>query len=171
MEWLGPESKSGRKTAYVAGQNDNKMLVKVGRFLPTVSLELDASKKRKESRHTIAEAGLKNMIERFCNRWQEEKKLGLTKVVIQEGGFSLAVGNTEITRPCICVTTLHDPKERHHYRFYRTKLYFDTESGIPIRMEGFDWPTSAADEGQLMEHYAYLDLRLDVGLKDEDFKW
>jgi hypothetical protein len=148
------------------------MLVKESRFFPTLKFDPDISKRRKESNHTITEAGLKNMIDRFCASWQKEKELRLTEATIQEGEVQITLPDKEVVRPCTCVTTLHQPKDRQHFRFYRTKLYFDKETGLPIRMEGFDWPKDENDkEGQLVEHYAYLELTSNVGLADVDFQW
>src|SRR5262245_56667985 len=88
MEWHAPASKAGRKSIYIEGQNNGKMRVRekvAGNFAVTVSLDPEESKKRKESRHTILEAGYKNLCEKYVKSWTKEKDLGLTQVVIEEG--------------------------------------------------------------------------------------
>jgi hypothetical protein len=174
MEWHGPTDKQGQRAAYIAGQNNDRMRVRVkrlGLFIST-SIAVDDPQARAESRHQITEAGLKNLIERFCTRWAKEKELGLTEVLIQEGEVKVAVGDKESRHPCICVITIHNPKDKEHFTFYRTKLYFDKATGLPIQMEGYDWPRDAHDrDGRLLEHYTYLNLEPNVGLTDADFTW
>lgn len=168
MEWLDPKSKRGRKAIYVKGQNDGKMIVD---DVIRIRLNPEQSVKMKESRHTILEIGLQNMINRFCDRWQKEKELGLTEVTIREGEVRVKLPDGEKVRPCTCITTLHQPKDKQHFLFYRTLLYIDKETQLPVRMQGHDWPKNADDrEGQLLEDYTYLDVKTNVGLKDEDFK-
>ncbi len=174
MEWQAPKERVGRKVAYPADGDPTKMLVKdqTVTFGFTVRRNIKDSVDKGESKRTIADAGLKKMIERFVHRWQEEKNKGLTKVTIQEVEVRVPLHGREIVRPCCCVTTLHEPKDREHFTFYRTLLYFDKETGLPIRLQGFDWPASASDtEGRLLEDYVYVDIKPNLGLTDKDFKW
>ncbi len=174
MEWLGPKSKKNRKAAYIEGQNDNKVVVK---DLLTIKLDPKKSIEMKESRHTILEAGLRNMMEQFQKGWAKEKELKLIEVTLQDATIKVKLPDGEVARDCVCVTTVHDPKHKNKLvqngvRFRRTLLYFDKETSLPIRMEGYDWPKGAKDrEGQLLERYTYLNIKTNLGLADKDFKW
>jgi hypothetical protein len=175
MEWLAPRSRQGRKSAYVEGENDGKMLVReplAGRFAITVKLDPEESKKRKESRRTIKEAGYRNLVERYVKSWQREKQLGRTQVAIQDGELKVALGEREVKFPCTVVTTKHDPKDRNQFTFFRSRVYFHKETGQLVRLEGYDWPTRPGDEeGELNERYTYLDFKTNVGLTDADFRF
>ncbi len=170
MEYVDPHK--GRKAAYVEGQNDNQIRLKGVPLLKTI--DPDGVLAKSQSRHRITEAGLKSMIDRFCARWAEEKKIGRTEVVIQDVDLKVALPEGERVRPCRMVMTLHNPKDKDsgHYLFYRTFVYFDKETGLPARMQGYDWPKDENDkEGTLVEDYTYLDVKTNVGLKDEHFTW
>jgi len=106
-------------------------------------------------------------------RWAEEEKLGRTEVLIQDVDLKVALPDGERVRPCRLVTTIHDPRDKDsgHYLFYRTFVYFDKETGLPVRMQGYDWPKEAQDkEGKLVEDYTYLDVKANIGLKDAHFE-
>lgn len=53
--------------------------------------------------------------------------------------------------------------------FYRVRVFFDQELGLPIRFEAYDWPASLKAVPELVEEYIYMDLKLNVGLCDLDF--
>jgi hypothetical protein len=132
---------------------------------------------KSRSKNSVAEAGLLNAIQRFCQRWETEKKLGLTRVTIQDDlSLKLKVEGEKKERElsCVLITTIHDPKDRAKFQeinvaFYVTKVYFDKKTGLPFKMEGYDWPTKEKPEGELLEGYTYLDLETNVGLADKDF--
>jgi hypothetical protein len=172
MEWFGPPSKRNRKAAYVAGKNDGKMVVKM---IVTLKLDPEESIRRKESRHTILEAGLKNMIERYAAAWEKEQALGLTEVTLQDLKLVVPVRDggreREFTHDCTCVVTKHPVAHRARFVSFVSKVYFDKTSGLPVRAEVYDWPTAAHPDGQLVERYTYLDLVLNPGLKDAHFSW
>lgn len=168
MEWIAPTNRKGRKTSYVVGQNEGKMRVRDG---ITLSLDPQQSVKMKESRHTIVEAGLQNLIKRFVESWEMEKKMGVTDVTVQDLELKVMLPSRDVVLNCKLVTTTHDPKDRAKFVFYRTLVYFDKNTGLPVRLEGYDWPKDANDRtGQLVERYTYLDVKVNVGLKDADFK-
>jgi hypothetical protein len=176
MEWLSPKNKKGRVSNYIDGKNDNQMVVKepVFRGLPPVKVHLDPeeSKKRKESRHVITEAGLRNAIQRCCKRWENDRTCGLTQVTLDDAELLVKLPEHEITRPCRRITLQRpiDAEQRKHFDYYRTNVYFDKESGLPIRFETYDWPQPGHEDGRLVERYTYLDVRTNVSLKDSDFE-
>jgi hypothetical protein len=175
MKWLAPASKAGRQSIYVEGQNNGKMRVSekiAGSFAVTVSLDPEESKKRKESRHTILEAGYKNLCDKYVKSWTKEKDLGLTQAVIEQGELRITLpGQNETKLHCHVVTTIHDPKDREQFQFYRSRLYFNKDNGMLVRVQVYDWPESADDkEGRLVERYTYLNIEPNLGLTDADFR-
>jgi hypothetical protein len=54
---------------------------------------------------------------------------------------------------------------------YRSLVYFDKVTHLPIRVESYDWPKQGGPAGgELIESYSYANLRLNQGLGDEMFK-
>jgi hypothetical protein len=167
MEWVEPKSKKGRKAAFVAGKNDNKMRVKVG--ILTMSLELDESIRRKESRHTLAEAGLKNMVERLVTSWDEELRGSDTTTRYSDATVQVILSGKTHAYPCRLVETTHTIESKGKYAFWKTRVYFSKDTGLPVRMEGYDWPSTSAPEGLLLERYTYLEVDLTAMPAEKEF--
>lgn len=157
MEWVEPRSKKGRKVAYVAGKNDGKMRVKIG-LIPALSMDPQESIKRKESRHTIPEAGMKNMADRLVQSWQQESQTGETTVRYSDAEVGVELGGKHHKYSCRLVETVHPAETRGKYDFCKTKVYFDKATGYPVRMEGYDWPGAGNSEGILLERYSYVEM-------------
>jgi hypothetical protein len=157
MEWVEPKSKAGRKAVFATGRNEGKMRVKIG-FLK-MSLDLQESITRKESRHTLVEAGLLNLMNRFVKSWDEESKAGETSTKYSDVELSGQVSGKKYTHACRCVETDHPLSTKSKYAFHRVKIYFDKTNGLPVRMEGYDWPSNGEKEGRLLERYTYFDVK------------
>ena len=164
LKWLKPYE--GREAIYVAGHNDGKILVHstgVEKVVGgTVALDPRGDMAMENSRHVITEAGLGNLIDQLVTRWEAEKKLGQTEAVVKN--------NAKVdTRVCWCVKTTH-PHDPRRYSYYRSRVFFDKEHGLPIRFEGYDWPRrGSAPDGDLVEVYTYRDLKFNVALSAADF--
>jgi len=127
-------------------------------------VELDPRGERamENSRHNITEAGIGNLIDQLIARWEAEKKLGQTKVELRDNA-------TVDKRVCWLVKTTH-PNDPRHYTYYRTRVLFDKENGLPIHFEGYDWPRrNSSPDGDLVEAYTCRELRLDIPLSSADF--
>ena len=151
----------------MAGRNNGMMRVRSPGILGAigwVSIAPNDPRVQQNSRHSITEAGIGNLIERFANRWEVERKLGLTQVRISEYEFN--------KRRCIRVETIHPDNSSKQFQTYRNVLYFDKETNLPIRIEAYDWPRpGGSPDGELMEVYSYVNLRFNVGLGDEAFNY
>ena len=164
FNWLKPYE--GREAIYVDGQNKGKLMVHstgVEKVVGgTVALEPRGDMAMENSRHDITEAGIGKLIDQLVKRWEAEKTLGQTQVVMKENA-------TVDTRTCWCVKTTH-PHDPRRYLYYRTRVFFDKENGLPIRFEGYDWPRrGSAPDGDLVEQYTYRDLKFNVPLTAADF--
>ena len=159
MEWVEPSTKKGRKVAYITGKNNGKMRVKVG--FATLSFDLNQSITMKESRHTINEAGLKNLMNRFVSSWEQEKLDGETATRYSDAVVEATVSGKHYSYSCRCIETDHPVTTRGKYVFHRTRIYFDKQTGLPVRMEGYDWPSGNETEGRLLERYSYFDVKTD----------
>jgi hypothetical protein len=166
MRWLAPERERDQEVCYVAGRNNNKMRVRSrrlgnGRLLGWMSVDTNDPRVMEHSRHTIQEAGLGHLIDQTIAHMDMENKLGKTQVKIAEYNCN--------NRRAIRIDTVRTERLPQFY-CYRSVLYLDAETKLPLRTENYDWPRAGgAADGDLLEMFSYVDLRLNVGLTDQDF--
>jgi outer membrane lipoprotein-sorting protein len=156
MKWLTPSK--GQETLYIHGANRNKIRAHGSGIARIISVNLDpaGTKAMKNSRHPITEAGLHNLVRIIAmnvRRALKEKEL-----VSKDHGEKTVYGRK--TRELEGIL----PKDKGRgYYCYRCVVDVDSETGMPIRTQIFDW------DNRLVEHYGYEDLRLNPGLVDKDF--
>jgi hypothetical protein len=166
MRWLAPKADAGQEVCFVAGKNNNKMRVHSkslgkGALLGFQSLDINDPRVRDHSRHSIVEAGLGTLIDHTIKHWEYENPLGKTQVKTAE--------YTCNNRRCLRVETTHTERIQGFY-CYRSVIYIDVETKLPIRSEAYDWPRAGGTaDGELLEMFSYIDLRLNVGVPDSDF--
>jgi hypothetical protein len=166
MRWLAPRADAGQEVCFVAGRNNNMMRVhskKLGKgaLLGFHSLDTNDPRVREHSRHSILEAGLGTLIDHTIKHWEYENSLGKTQVKTAE--------YTCNNRRCLRVETTRPERIKGFYS-YRSVLYIDVETKLPIRTESYDWPRQGGPaDGELLELFSYIDLRLNVGLPDATF--
>jgi len=168
IEWIEPKLKSGRKAVYVTGKNDGKLIVKQ-LFVKKV-LDPNESIKMKESRHTILESGLKNMIDRLMTSWEKESKLAETNVKYYDTTLDITLSGKKHVYDCRCVEADHPIQVRDKYAFMKVILYFDKKGGLPVKMECYDWPISANGESRLGERYTYVDVKSEIPPASSEFE-
>jgi hypothetical protein len=165
MSWQAPAAQLGQEACYVTGANNGMVRVHSTGLLGAVGfVSLDPRDPRclENSRHAITESGIGNLIERLGKRWELEKRWNRTQVQTAEYDYA--------KRRCIRVDTTHPDNRDKVFLFYRTVVYFDKETRLPIRVENYDWPRASGDpKGNLMESYSYVDLRFNVALADATF--
>lgn len=162
MRWLNP--RPGREVIFAPHLHGFKIIaheVGVKGVVGTVEIDPNSSRARKESRHPITEIGIGNLIRKIKSRWTLAARDPRYRVEIKPNA---RVGN----RPCILVKTFAPP-DPQRYEYARARVFFDGEHGLPIRVEGYGWPTRSYPQGVLLEEYTYDKLELNVGLTDLDF--
>jgi hypothetical protein len=159
------QPRPGREAIYIAGRNGGKVLahdVGLNRLLAgTLWLEPNGKLAMEECRHPITEAGIGPLLETLAARWSAELDPSESVVTLRH---DQVLGQ----KRCTVIETTH-PKRGPGFMFYRVRVYVDREIGLPIRFEAYDWPGSASEVPPLAEEYAYIDLKLNVGLHDSDF--
>ncbi len=167
LRWQQPKAMAGQEACYVVGKNEGKMRVHATGLLGVagwVSLDPTDERAKKSSNHAITEAGIGNLLARFSRSWEKEKTLNLTRVRIGEYEYN--------KRRCIRVEAIHPDNHSGQFISYRSILYFDKETHLPIRVETYDWPQPKGKaDGELMEVYSYVNMKLNVGLTDEAFNY
>jgi hypothetical protein len=166
MGWKAPEDLANQEICYIAQRHRNTMRARSPGIILGVAgfitVDLDDPRARENSNHSPAEAGIGKLIERLANDWERDRQLGQTSSQIAEYEYN--------KRRCLRVETTHPARPMAPYFSYRTVVYFDKENQLPIRLELYDWPrVGGAPTGDLIEVYSYVDLRLNVGLRDDVF--
>jgi hypothetical protein len=164
MKWLGPKEIAGREVVYFHGKNQNRMRVKEAKGLAGIAwwnIEPNDPRVFENSRHTILESGIGNLIEQFGRLWALERQLGKAQVQIAEYEYA----GSRCTRVETVVA------ERHPQAYcHRAVVYFDQKTKLPIRVECYDWPVrGGAPQGELLECFSYVNISWNVGLRDTEF--
>jgi len=166
LKWLSPKAMEGQEGCYVAGKNDGMMRVKPAGVLGVVgfvSLDLKDPRVAENSRHSITEAGIGNMIDRVVKGWELEKQRG-NHTLVGVADFEFA------KRPCTRVEICRPHSKPGQFYSYRYVIFFDKEHHLPVRVEAYDWPREGGNpNGDLMECYSYINLKFNTGLTDQDF--
>jgi hypothetical protein len=164
MKWLAPKADAGQEVCYVTGKNQNKLKALAasgfGRGIGWLSFPIDDPKVTAHSRHKITETGFGNLIDRCEKCWSDERQMNKNRVQIAEYEYN--------QRRCMRVETTHTDRDLRFY-CYRSVIYFDKVSKLPIRMECYDWPSQNAPEGQLLECFSYINLEFNQNLPDSLF--
>lgn len=166
MRWLAPSKFYNQEVAFVLGRNNNKMRVHSTKGLIKgavgfVSVDLNDRRVMEQTRHTIYEAGIGNLIEQAVRYMEAEKQLGKAQLRINEVSYD--------KRACLRVEIIRTER-RQQYDYYRTVLFLDKEAKLPIRAENYDWPRQGGTaDGDLMEQVSFTSLRWNVGLTDREF--
>jgi hypothetical protein len=155
----------GREAIYVEGRNNGNVLahdVGLTKFLAgTMELEPRSARAMQDCRHPITEAGIGSLIRTVIDRWTSELKKSESVVLFDA---DMRIGPAK----CLMIEAIH-PDRSPDYVFHKVRLFINTDLGFPVRFEGYDWPKEEGGEAELMEEYAYDDLKLNVGLGDYDF--
>jgi outer membrane lipoprotein-sorting protein len=157
LRWLEGRNE-GRQALYPAGPDGNELWVRVPMLVGAVTVSLDpqSPRARKGARHAITDIGIGRLLD-FVND-NAYRGLQRGEVALEDAGQRTFFG-----RPTHRYT-LHFPADPAKGYYCMTALIeVDREYRLPIYAEIFDW------EGQLIERYGYLDLRLNSGLTDADF--
>jgi hypothetical protein len=166
MKWLAPRESVNQEVAFVMGKNNNKMRVKSnrlgeGKLLGFMSIDPNDPRVLERSKHNILEAGLGVMIDQNIAYYEKTRKIASAKVDIAEAKYN--------DRDCIRIEVAVPQRDAGAY-CYRSVMYLEKTSKLPIRLENYDWPQAGgAPGGDLIEMFSYVNLRFNVGLTNEDF--
>jgi Protein of unknown function (DUF1571) len=160
-----PDSDRGLQVCYVANQNHGKMRVHPNGLFGIfgfVSVNPRDPKALEKNRHCITEAGLGNLLESTARSWATERRLKKTQVEIADDVIH--------GRPCTRIVTVHPDRNAGSFYGYRCVLWIDKETLLPLGAETYDWPRPGSPtEGDLLEKYRFLNIRCNIGLKDNVF--
>ena len=155
MKWIGNVAK---EALYVKGDYNDKVLARADGLLGLVTWSFNPRDARlmEGNRHSITEIGFGFIIEMMRRDVPKALELGeLTAPVAAADQFD--------GKPVTRVEFSFKPAEGRSYYAGRIVLHVDEEHRLPVGVTCYD----AA--GQLLEQYAYKDLKVNIGLTPDDF--
>jgi hypothetical protein len=165
LKWQEPRNLVGQEVCYVVNKHNGKMRGKPAGPLGAMgfhTLDPDDARARAASRHSITEAGVGNLLCRFTREWEESRHLPGTQVRLADYEYN--------HRHCTRVE-VSQPEKKPPFTAFRTVMYFDQESHLPIRLEVYDWPQEPGGDPEILEIYSYVNLVLNPGLDDTAFNY
>jgi len=164
LRFLKPASIEGREALYIAGKHAGKVFVRRGgqraSYLSSY-VSPDSRIAMKDNRYPITDIGFKRMAERLIDVIESDMKYDECEV-------NFYTGAKVNERSCTRIEVIH-PIEREHFRFQRAMVFVDDEDKLPIGYASFFWPSKPGGKPRLLEEYVYTDIKLNVGLADDDF--
>ena len=168
LEFLAPSDVEGRRALFVAGQNDNKLLVrKGGRRFGYVVIDIDpfGESVKRECLMPINEIGFSHLLDRTIRTLQQD-------VVADPSGDNTIVEHiTTATingRPCQMLRITH-PLRRDGLQFFSASVSIDSELHVPVRFDVYDWPENPGERPPLTAEFTYTNVTLNVNLDDSVF--
>jgi hypothetical protein len=168
LEFLGPSHVEGRRALFVAGQNDNKLLVrKGGRRFGYVVMGVDpfGESVRRESLMPINEIGFAQLLDRTIRTLQQDVAADPT------GDNTIVEHITTATingRPCEMLRITH-PLRRDGLQFFSASMTIDSELHVPVRFDVYDWPERPGEQPPLTAEFTYTNVTLNPNLNDATF--
>lgn len=154
----------GREVIYVEGKNNGKLIAhEAGLFSIAGAMELEptSSMAMNENRYPITKAGIANTMKIMIAQWEKELKYGEVDVRYFKDA---KLDNMN----CRVIEASH-PTPRKQFTSHKVRLWVDTATGIPVRMQKYGFPRRAGETAPLIEQYTFTNLKTGVRLSDADF--
>ncbi|GIW92865.1 MAG: hypothetical protein KatS3mg110_0906 [Pirellulaceae bacterium] len=165
MYFLKPADIKGREVIYVEGRNNGKLCAheggRRGSLLPSVWLNPDSPLALQDSRYPITDVGIENLVLKLIERGQRERQFPDVDVAFKK--------NARVNDRVCTVLEIRHPQRRPEYDFYFAQIFIDDQLGVPIRYAAYGWPEGPQGEAPVLEEYTYMQLKVNVGLTDDDF--
>lgn len=162
MSFLQPFA--GREVLYVAGQNNNDIVVlEAGfkRMLGKLNLDPEGMVAMRGQKYPITKVGIRYLT-------SELLKVCETETQFAECDVTTNLGTKINGRPTTMVQILH-PIPRQNFRAHVSRVFFDNELRIPIHYDAFLWPDQPGGEPPLEESYTYTNLKINNDYTASDF--
>ena len=164
LRFLQPRSVAGREVLYVQNQNHGDLIARRGgtrspnvtvQLIPTSPLAMEGN------RYPITEIGFQTLAKRLIEVLSQELEY-------RDGDLRVFENAKVGDRQCTHYRLTHH-KRRPNLTYHMAEVSVDDELGVPIFYRAYDWPTTDGGKPVLLEQYIYKDIRINIGLTDEDF--
>ena len=166
LKFIGPKELLGHELIYVTGRHAEMIRVRpAGNFDAKAFMTVNATDPRAmvDTRHPITEIGIGAVIDHL------EKMTTIERRLRNPMSASMADFNF-VKRPVIRYEIF---TERPHAlrSAYRTVVYVDKETKLPVRIEAYDQPTvNGAIGGELLEAHSFVNLKFNQGIGEVPFE-
>ena len=120
------------------------------------------------NRYPITDIGIEKLLGKLIERGERDRQLGPATVRTTENAV---IGG----KTCRLMEVIHESPtavvdgKTVEFEFFLAQIYIDDERLIPLKFSSFAWPKSPDAAPVLLEEYMYLDVSINVGLKEMDF--
>jgi len=164
VKYLDPHA--GREAIYIAGRNDNKVIVHdtgLASLVGTLKLDPTSSTAMNENRYPINRIGMKLLVETIMGMWLTQAKKNATGITVNNYPNS-KIGD----QSCQAIeTVLAQPIGTES--FHTTRLYIDSTTKLPVRLQQYAFPERRGQKPVLVEDYLYQNVKTNIALTDIDF--
>ncbi|NND97390.1 MAG: DUF1571 domain-containing protein [Pirellulaceae bacterium] len=165
LNFLKPTAIKGREVIYVEGQNNGNIIAHEGgfkgRYLPTVRVKPDSMLAMRGQRYPMTEVGVENLMVKLIERGEK---------AMQHADVECDFRHNARVKDRVCtVLEVTQPTKFPGSEFYQAQVFIDDALNVPIRYIAYDWPRSKNAPLEVIEEYNYMNLKINVGLKDSDF--
>ena len=101
------------------------------------------------------------MVRQTIKTWEEEAKYQGTEVKYFKDA---KLGDMT----CRVIESTH-PKPFRQFKNHKVRLWVDSATGIPVRIQTFWFPRKAGAPAPIVEDYTFMNVKTDVRLSDADF--
>jgi hypothetical protein len=164
VKYLDPHE--GREAIYVHGKNDGKVVVHdtgLASLAGTLKLDPLGSTAMGESRYPVYKVGMKLLVETIMGGWIQQAKQNAGGITVNHYPNS-KIGD-QSCHAIETVLTLPIGTES----FQTTRLYFDSKTNLPVRLQQYAFPERRGQKPTLVEDYLYQSVKTNIGLTDADF--
>ena len=164
LKFVDPHA--GREAIYVSGKNNNSVVVHdtgLAALVGTLTLDPTGSTAMEGNRHPITNMSLPMLVEAVMGMWLAQAKQNATGITVNN------FPNSKIgEQTCQTIeTVLAQPIGADS--FQTTRLYIDTTTKLPVRVQQYAFPTRRGQKPVLVEDYLYQNLKTNLSLADIDF--
>lgn len=164
VKYLDPHE--GREAIYVHGKNDGKVVVHdtgLASLAGTLKLDPLGSTAMGENRYPIYKVGMRLLVETIMSVWVNQSKQNAGGITVNNYPNS-KIGD-QACQAIETVLTLPIGTES----FQTTRLYFDSTTKLPVRLQQYAFPERRGQKPVLVEDYLYQNVKTNVGLTEMDF--
>ncbi len=163
LKFTAPKARAGREVIWVEGRDDGKLIAHEPGLLNLVRFHLHPENKLAMigNRYPITRIGIENLVAALIFKAERDRAHDECEVKIVDGAKVNG-------RVCKMIQIVH-PHPREHFDFHIARVFVDDELNIPIHYAAHSWPAVPGGKPVLEEEYTYTNVKLNVGLTDEDF--